>query len=108
MVYDAAGKIIAQSGYTESTTEPIRGTKTIYDDAGRVAETQARIGMVIDIIGTGAVLASKLSNEGTVLVGTTTKTKYDSAGRPYETTDGYGRKTVTTYNAKGSAIETRT
>ncbi len=54
-VYDAASRAIAQTEpYVEGTVDPIRASRTVYDDAGRLKETYQVSGIVINFNGPAA------------------------------------------------------
>ncbi|MCA9078376.1 MAG: putative Ig domain-containing protein [Planctomycetaceae bacterium] len=104
--YDAAGRAIARTGqYVDGTTDPIDGSVTEYDAAGRVIRTEQVTDLVIDIIGSGALQEAVLTSPGTVI--TSSSTTYDTSGRVTATTDTYGLQSVTTYNSFGEVTESR-
>jgi len=106
-VYDAAGRAVATTDqYVEGTTEPIGGTITTYDGAGRVIQTERVKGIVIDLIGTGALVTSVLTSRGTTV--STSRTDYDNAGRVVSSFDQYGNESRTTYNRYGEVVQTAT
>ncbi len=108
-LYDNAGRAIAQTdSYIEGATSPVRGTRTVYDAAGRVEKTLQVTGIDIDLVGPNAnVLEAVLANPGTTVSNSSSSTVYDTAGRAIQNTDGYGRVSSTTFNAKGSVTESR-
>jgi YD repeat-containing protein len=106
-VYDAAGRaVLSTDQYLEGTTEPVYGTRTSYDDAGRGTSSERLKGVVIGITGSGANLQSVVTTAGTAVSATTTS--YDNAGRVILSTDSYGLQTRTSYTHTGEVVETRT
>ena len=104
-VYDAAGRAIAQTDTFVSGATSADGTLTTYDDAGRVIQTRRVTGLKIGLIGSGATQSAVLNDPGTVI--SSSGTTYDEAGRVTESTDSYGLRTQTTYNAFGEVTQTR-
>ena len=90
-VYDSQGRVIfSTDSHVEGTTDPIYGTRTIYDSQGRVEKTIRYVGCQVAVATDGT---STVVSYGNVLY--QTSTEYDSKGRVKSSTDAYGN--VTTY-----------
>jgi len=101
-LFDFGDVAIRPLNGNEGTTEPITGTRTTYDAAGRVTKTEQLRGLDVGLANSSTFVRAG----GTVV--STTRTEYDNAGRVLTTTDAYGLKTFTRYNDFGEVIETRT
>tara|TARA_E500000305_G_scaffold36763_3_gene28012 strand:+ start:86 stop:17857 length:17772 start_codon:yes stop_codon:yes gene_type:complete len=105
--YDAAGQQIAVTRpYVEGTQEPVRGTKFTYDPVGKVIQTEQLLGLEIEISGSGKLLESYITSEGSVF--SSSGSSYDLTGRITSSVDNYGNQTQYTYNSKGDLTESRT
>ncbi len=105
--YDAAGRAIARTAQSGQGTAPAEGTVTLYDDAGRVVETQQVANLQIVITGTAPNLRALLVPVSPGDISSTTSTIYDNAGRVVTTTDSYSLTSTTTYNQFGEVTESR-
>jgi len=102
-VYDAAGRaVVATDQYVEGMSEPIAGTRTTYDKAGRVVRTERLRGLDVGLYNNETFVRTI----GTIV--STTTTTYDNAGRVTLATDQLGAETETLYNAFGETVQTRT
>jgi RHS repeat-associated protein/fimbrial isopeptide formation D2 family protein/uncharacterized repeat protein (TIGR01451 family) len=80
-VYDKQGReTFTTDRYILGQSQPIRGTQTIYDNAGRVIRTERRDGVGISIAtGTANMPESQVTTAGTLL--SASETVYDDLGR---------------------------
>jgi RHS repeat-associated protein len=101
-VHDAAGQaVLTTDQYIEGTADPISGTRTTYDKAGRAVKTERLLGLEIGI----SAGESFVQSFGTVV---STTTHYNNAGRVTLSVDNYGTETRTTYNQYGEVVQTAT
>jgi RHS repeat-associated protein len=106
-VYDGAGRgVLTTDSFLVGTTEPIFGTVSAYDDAGRVTRSERRKGVVVDLVGSGSQVRSVATSAGTVV--SATASEYDSLGRILVGRDDFDLETRYVYNAAGQTVETRT
>ena len=103
-VYDANGRVVVSTDeYVEGET--VYGTRTTYDDLGRVVKTERLINVDIQISGIGAAQQATLVSVGTILAAS--ETFYDESGRVVHTVDQYGTQTHYVYDALGQTVEVR-
>jgi RHS repeat-associated protein len=103
-VYDAAGRPVYRTdSFEEGSTEPVQGTHSYYDAAGRVIKTERLEDVRIEIVGQASSLSSKLQSVGSVIA--SSMTSFDNAGRTLTSTDDYNNQTVTTYNENGDVTQ---
>ncbi len=103
-VYDSFGRaVISTEEYPEGTSEPIRGTKTVYDPQGRTIRSLQQSGVVVAI--DSVTGNSTLISSGTIVA--QNYTNYNADGRVDFTTDAYGLETHTTWDSLGRTTETR-
>ncbi len=97
-VYDAAGRISATSD-RHVPGQQTHGTRTTYDQSGRVIRNERLDNVVINIATNVDVSSSTLFSTGSVY--STTSSTYDSFGRVLSSTDAAGRNTTNHYDAAG-------
>tara|TARA_R110002167_G_scaffold352262_1_gene565134 strand:- start:1303 stop:19128 length:17826 start_codon:yes stop_codon:yes gene_type:complete len=105
-VFDAVGNLTAKTDpYLEGTTEPITGTRFIYNSVGQVTKTEKLNGIEIQISGSGSNWQSELVSEGDKLEAYSAT--YNSAHRLASSTDTNSNTSYYTYNSKGLTTEVR-
>jgi RHS repeat-associated protein len=103
-VYDFFGRaVVSTEEYPEGTSEPIRGTQTVYDPRGRTIRSIQLSGVVVAI--DSVTGNSTLTSSGTIV--SQNQTTYNADGRVAFTTDAYGLETHTTLDSLGRTTETR-
>jgi RHS repeat-associated protein len=90
-VYDSQGRVVfSTDSHLEGSTDPVYGTKSLYDSKGRSIGSIRYVGSEIEIAADGSATIKTIGAE---IYRTTTE--YDSKGRVAKSTDAYGN--VTTY-----------
>jgi YD repeat-containing protein len=90
-VYDSQGRVVfSTDSHLEGSTDPVYGTKSIYDSKGRSVGSIRYKNSEIEIAPDGS---SSIKTVGTEIY--RTSTEYDDKGRVKSSTDAYGN--VTTY-----------
>jgi RHS repeat-associated protein len=124
-VYDAEGRV----SYTDDPHidgQPARGTSTLYDNLGRVRETDRLADLVITVTTINGVSTSQVVSPGTVLsrststyndlgqetqslddAGQPTSFQYDPAGRRVAVTNALNETILSTYDAAGRKVATQ-
>jgi hypothetical protein len=90
----------------EGSSDPVFGTLSAYDAAGRVTLSQQVRGLVISITGTANSEEAVVTDDGTFI--SSSSTSYDDiSGRVTSSVDSYGRTSQSIYNEFGDVTESR-
>jgi RHS repeat-associated protein len=93
-IYDSQGRVVfSTDSHLEGSTDPVYGTKSIYDSKGRSVGSIRYVNSEIEIAADGT---SSIKTTGTEIYRTTTE--YDSKGRVKSSTDAYGNTTTYEYD----------
>jgi RHS repeat-associated protein len=93
-VYDSQGRVVfSTDSHVEGSTDPVYGTKSLYDSKGRSIGSVRYKGSAISLSADGAATVAQY---GTEIYRTTTE--YDNKGRVKSSTDAYGNTTTYEYD----------
>ena len=93
-MYDEQGRVVfTTDSHLIGSTDPVYGTKTIYDLQGRVEKTIRYLGCHVAVASDGT---TTVTSPGSVLY--ETSTEYDGKGRVQNSTDAYGNVTSYEYD----------